>query len=286
MPLPILRAPQETAGIGRYTRITETTVRRDALGGNRWIIRSMRTSDDRSPARQMDSSGPSSFSKPVCRTARNGFILFSILFILTTGIRHSGAEDITLQWDRSPSKTTVGYRVYSGTVQGGYDRVVDVGNVTFYVVRGLSADRRHLFTVTAYDSRGSESRHSNQVFWGPEAIRQNLPGDAGGSRDFVVMAYGSPRAREVLLLKRFRDRHLQDNWIGRLLIDIYDSVSPPLADLVARSETFRVLTRWGLAPVVYVLQHPRRSAVVFVACTAAVAVGLVWFRSRKNRSIS
>lgn len=206
-------------------------------------------------------------------------VLLSILLTLMAGAEYSFAEDVTLKWDRSPSKRAVGYKVYSGTVRGGYDHVSDVGNVTTHIVRGLSADRQYKFSVTAYDAFGSESRHSNEITWGTDTLDMDSSGFHGG---IVVVAYGSARAGEVLLLKRFRDHHLEQNMFGRIVIAVYGQVSPPLADLARRNEAFRVIARWGLSSVVYVLRHLRRSVALFCVLVAGGAVGIRGYKRWKK----
>jgi hypothetical protein len=209
-------------------------------------------------------------------------ILLSVFFALALGSRYCCAADIALEWNPSPSKKVVGYKVHSRTDDGGYYSVEDVGNVKKHVVRGLSKDDRYVFFVTAYDAGGFESIHSNEVSWGsrPAGI------GSGSSCLIAAVAYGDPQAREVLLLKRFRDRFLERNLLGRFVIQAYEWISPPLADLARRNEAFRITTKWGLAPVIYILERPRRSAVFFVAFLIVAAVGIGYNRKRKRKTIT
>jgi hypothetical protein len=55
-----------------------------------------------------------------------------------------------------------GYRIYSGTASGVYGTPLDVGKTTSHVFTSLSSGT-HYFTVTVYDSSGSESIFSNEV---------------------------------------------------------------------------------------------------------------------------
>jgi hypothetical protein len=247
--------------------------------------RFIETSESGSSARSLYASRTSRVFIWWDRAVRKGVIvLLSAMLTITAGVEHSPAEDVTLKWDRSPSKKAVGYKVYSGTVQGGYDHVVDVGNVTTRIVRGLSADRQYQFSITAYDAFGSESRHSNEVTWGTDSPDIDYSKISGS---IAAVAYGSARAGEVLLLKRFRDHYLEQNIVGRFVIEVYGRVSPPLADLARRNEAFRVITRWGFSSVVYVLRHLRRSVAVFCVLVAGGAVGILCYkRWKKTKPLS
>ena len=66
----------------------------------------------------------------------------------------------------------------------------------------------------------------------------------------ATAAYGSPMAREVLLLKTFRDDHLAPRFCGRKFIQGYYRVSPFLARPIGRSNLLKLLTRWLLTPIV------------------------------------
>ena len=67
---------------------------------------------------------------------------------------------------------------------------------------------------------------------------------------FVATAtYGTPLETEVVILSRFRDEVLLSSYLGRLFVEMYYSVSPPIARLIACSSTLRNLVR------VMFLQH-------------------------------
>jgi PKD repeat protein len=73
----------------------------------------------------------------------------------------------------------------------------------------------------------------------------------------ATAAYGSYLHPKVRLLREFRDRYLLTSTLGRLLVEQYYLVSPPVADFLARHELLRLLTRVLLTPIVLAVEYLR-----------------------------
>lgn len=66
----------------------------------------------------------------------------------------------------------------------------------------------------------------------------------------ATAAWGSPLQPQVGALRRFRDRFLEQDPVGRALVRLYYHTSPPLAGLLGRSELARAIARHALEPLV------------------------------------
>jgi hypothetical protein len=66
----------------------------------------------------------------------------------------------------------------------------------------------------------------------------------------ATAAYGTPLAAEISVLRRFRDRYLQSNALGRSFVDVYYTLGPKLAAIIRRHDSLRAASRGLLAPLV------------------------------------
>jgi len=202
------------------------------------------------------------------------------------GEPEEGDSNVTVKWtdEANDGESDISYRVYwsdSKFDDGGKEAdsvsSSDLLTATSYKVSDLTNELEYWFGVTAVDDADNESPLS--------AVSSAMPieaydffeyykdggaggGEKGGFCFIATAAWGSPMARDVVVLRQFRDQYLLDWWLGRLFVETYYAASPPLAGLIASSEALRASTRVFLWPLVQVSK-------ILVATPAWVGLGLL-----------
>jgi hypothetical protein len=86
---------------------------------------------------------------------------------------------------------------------------------------------------------------------GDYSITANF-GKSGLQCFIATAAYGTSMAEEIEILRQFRDKYLLTNPLGQALVDLYYSISPPIADLITEHPSLKPIVRAGLLPAVAV----------------------------------
>ncbi|OPY65641.1 MAG: Papain family cysteine protease [Syntrophorhabdaceae bacterium PtaU1.Bin034] len=186
-----------------------------------------------------------------------------------------------------------------GTVYSSSD--FDAVNKTSLTIPGnlLSPGQTYRWYVTYRDDRLLASNASTPTSFTTSGDASNPPpdpsspssnpgdpspssGGGGGGGCFIAeAAYGSPFAREVVVLRAFRDKYLLTQPSGRYFVALYYRYSPPVAEVVRRHEVVRTGVRGVLTIVVAVLEHPVSAATGMVLVSFGTA--LLLFRKRRIR---
>jgi len=80
------------------------------------------------------------------------------------------------------------------------------------------------------------------------------PAAPGGGCSIATAAYGTDTAKEIDILREFRDEVLLPNSLGAEFVSLYYKTSPPIADFISYHEVLRTAVRVGFVdPIVAIL---------------------------------
>ncbi|MDX1812032.1 MAG: YncE family protein [Gammaproteobacteria bacterium] len=88
----------------------------------------------------------------------------------------------------------------------------------------------------------------------------------------ATAAYGSYLEPHVKTLRKFRDEYLLTNSAGKAFVEFYYEYSPPIANIIAKHESLRFITRVLLTPVVYAAMYPQ----IELSLLAIIIMMLLW----------
>ena len=114
-----------------------------------------------------------------------------------------------------------------------------------------------------YDSSGLGSDNDGSKFslwdgWkaivASRAAIQDMETDSSSECFIATAAYGTPFDPKIDVLRNWRDNSLRNFSFGRLFIRFYYFTSPPIANVVAKSEVLRWCVRRVISPVIHLLK--------------------------------
>ena len=86
--------------------------------------------------------------------------------------------------------------------------------------------------------------------------RDEMFTERGGGGCFIATAaFGTPFAKEINVLRNWRDDWLIKNKIGSIVVQLYYKFSPPIANNIRISKTKRYWTRKLLTPFIKILSR-------------------------------
>lgn len=110
---------------------------------------------------------------------------------LVTPLNAQTLEPIVLAWDPNPETNISEYRLHIGRSPRTYDLTVPVGLVTTFTVADLAPGVTYYFALTAVNTDGLESEHSEEVEFGTMTVDGTLSFQQRTS-DFRVIFNGNP----------------------------------------------------------------------------------------------
>ena len=113
----------------------------------------------------------------------------------------------------------------------------------------------------------------------------------GPSLCFIATAaYDTPKAKEIQVLRDFRDEYLLINPMGRAFVDSYYKVSPPIAEFVTHHPRLKPIVCAGLLPVVAVstvlvgTNSAEKAAIVCLLILISIALA-IWVARRRSAGL-
>lgn len=219
---------------------------------------------------------------------------------------------VELTWAAAPGAS--GYRVHYG-VASTAESQTDVGNVTSFIVSGLTNGMTYRFAVgtltravyyVVVTARDSTPNRNESVFSAEHSIEIGAPDESPLSNELTAApdfttaypvlpnqggcfiataAYGADWQAEVLALRDFRDRFLLRNAAGRWFVARYYELSPGVADYIREHSATKPLVRALLTPLVVVALFLLGSGVAAKAGTGILLLALVVARHRRKRLV-
>jgi len=102
-----------------------------------------------------------------------------------------------------------------------------------------------------YIGTGHDGSSPGKDFWEYTTISTG-----SGGCFIATAAFGSDMDPHVMALRAFRDDFLLTNPIGEAVAGLYNKVSPPIAEYIAKRESLRTVVRLTLMPLVLVAKYP------------------------------
>jgi len=106
----------------------------------------------------------------------------------------------------------------------------------------------------------------------------------------ATAAFGTPMAKEIGILREFRNEYMLTNPVGEALVEFYYEVSPPIADFITEYPSLKPIVRTGLAPAVAMstivvnTTSAEKVAILGLLVLFSVAVAIWATRRRHNGS--
>jgi hypothetical protein len=108
--------------------------------------------------------------------------------------------------------------------------------------------------VTQRTSHRSDFSSGSPSSYSSSPISSGGSGSSGGCF-IATAAYGSPFAKNVVVLSSFRDQYLQRSSFGRAFITFYYSNSPRIADFISGKPLPKKIIRILLMPFIWFCKH-------------------------------
>jgi hypothetical protein len=185
---------------------------------------------------------------------------------------------LTVKYTINPENPSITIKIYEGNISSGvqygssiirssgssYSATVPIGdysalvvyNYGTYMIDAIDADEVSVDSETYCEGTCySVDNAELDCSFDEEAFKEYKSGD--DAKCFIATAaYGSSFAPKVKVLREFRNTYLLSNEPGRAFVRWYYRVSPPIAGIIEKNSSLRMITRGILTPIVFVIEYP------------------------------
>ncbi|HET7201860.1 MAG TPA: DUF11 domain-containing protein [Steroidobacteraceae bacterium] len=211
------------------------------------------------------------FRAPALRPSGCGGTLFALYSVTLVNEGPDAAHDVLVDLSQAqPALPNVvffgddcaGTRCSIPMVPAGTRRTFEAGSDAFENPAGRTVTITVAASSSDYEYASDDNQRTDPL-WIDASPKCNEGLAIGLSGCFIATAaYGSPLEPHVQVLRDFRDRHLRRSAAGRALIELYYRYSPPVAVVIARHASLRLVTRALLTPLVFAIEFPAQGATV------------------------
>ena len=200
----------------------------------------------------------------------------SVTFNESMNASSISGSTFTLSKDGESVSGAISYN--SGSYQATFTRSVRLDYGTVYAVT---------VTSSVEDNEGVNLASSNSWSFttvSSSSVSSGSSSGGGGGCFIATAAFGTPMEPHMQILRDFRDHHLRGHRVGEALVEIYESLSPPVAHIICGYEILKAAVRFSLLPLIgfaFVTLH--LGVELFTAVGFFSVVSLAVGRARRSR---
>jgi len=165
---------------------------------------------------------------------------------------YSDAGKVYLVWSYTSNGADLsGFRIYrsSNPSDDSSWQAIDTVEADVNLFQDSPPAGIYSYKVAAYNDYGEKCSDASTPV---EVV--SVESEGGSSSCFIATAaFGTPMAKEVVVLKKFRDKYLMKNRIGKGFVRWYYKHSPKYAEYIRHRKWAKAIVRGLLRPVVYLV---------------------------------